>query len=46
MESGEIINRVANSSLVTIDLEEYYVKGDRVVYDIKDNLFQGLILRE
>lgn len=46
METGEIINRVANSSLVTIDLEEYYVKGDRVVYDIKDNLFQGLILRE
>lgn len=43
---GEIINRVANSPLVTIDLEEYYHHGDRVEYDIAQNLFQGLILRE
>lgn len=42
----EIINRVAQSSLVSIDLEEYYHSGERVVYDLKDNLFQGLILRE
>jgi hypothetical protein len=42
----EIINRVANSSLVTFDLETLYTPGDRVVYDIKDHLFQGLILRE
>ncbi|MEQ9423059.1 MAG: DUF2480 family protein [Cyclobacteriaceae bacterium] len=43
---GEIINRVAESTLVTIDLEEYYPIGERVVIDLKDNLFQGLILRE
>lgn len=42
----EIINRVATSSLVTFDLETLYTKGDRVVYDIKNDLFQGLILRE
>ncbi|OJJ23808.1 hypothetical protein BKI52_05510 [marine bacterium AO1-C] len=42
----EIINRVAQSSLITIDLEDYYDKHERVVYDLKDNLFQGLILRE
>lgn len=42
----EIINRVANSSLVTFDLEQLHVKGDRVVYDIKNNLFQELILKE
>lgn len=42
----EIINRVANSNLVTFDLADYYPKGDRVLYDIKDNLFQGMILRE
>ncbi len=42
----EIINRVANSSLITFDLEEYYTQGDRVLIDLKDNLFQGLILRE
>lgn len=43
---NEIINRVATSSLVTFDLETLHVPGERVVYDIKDNLFQGLILRE
>jgi len=42
----EIVNRVANSSLITFDLEELHVPGERAVYDIKDHLFQGLILRE
>ncbi|AKD02442.1 DUF2480 domain-containing protein [Pontibacter korlensis] len=44
--SEEIINRVAQSALVTLNLEELLHPGERVVYDIKDNLFQGLILRE
>ncbi|MCG8309407.1 MAG: DUF2480 family protein [Cytophagales bacterium] len=42
----KIINRVANSPLVTIDLEELYTEGERVLFDLKDNLYQGLILRE
>ncbi|MCO6358387.1 DUF2480 family protein [Roseivirga pacifica] len=42
----EIINRVANSPLITIDLEDFYHSGERVQYDIAENLFQGLILRE
>jgi hypothetical protein len=42
----EIINRVAHSSLITLDLEDYYPQGERVLYDLKDNLFQGLILKE
>ncbi|WP_420385592.1 DUF2480 family protein [Roseivirga sp.] len=42
----EIVNRVAASPLVTIDLEEYYHHGERVVYDLAQNLFQGMILRE
>ncbi|PWL24551.1 DUF2480 family protein [uncultured Roseivirga sp.] len=42
----EIINRVASSPLVTIDLEDYYHKGERQVYDLAQNLFQGMILRE
>lgn len=42
----EIINRVANSKLITIDLEDYYPKGKRVVLDIKDWLFQELVLKE
>ena len=43
---NEIINRVANSKLVTIDLEDYYPEGKRIVLDIKDWLFKGLILLE
>lgn len=42
----EITNKVANSGLVTIDLGEMYPAGERVVVDIKGQLFQELILRE
>lgn len=42
----EIINRVAGSGLVSLDLETYYHPGERVVYDLKDNLFMGMILKE
>lgn len=42
----EIVNRVANSVLKTIDLEDFYPEGKRIVFDIKDWLFEGLILRE
>jgi hypothetical protein len=42
----EIVNRVAQSSLVTFDLEEYYHKGDRILFDLKDCLYEGLILKE
>jgi hypothetical protein len=42
----EIINRVAKSGIVTINLEEFYPQGDRVLFDIKEHLFQGLILKE
>ncbi|WP_177181196.1 DUF2480 family protein [Parapedobacter koreensis] len=41
-----IVNKVAQSGLVTVDLAHFAPQGDRVLYDIKDNLFQGLILRE
>jgi hypothetical protein len=41
-----IINKVAQSGLVTLDPASLYPAGDRVVYDIKDNLFMGLMLRE
>lgn len=42
----EIVNRVSASKLVTIDLEEFYPAGERVVIDLKDWLFEGLVLRE
>jgi len=40
------VNRVANSGLVTLNLEDLLHPGERVQYDLKDNLFHGLILRE
>ncbi len=42
----EIINRVAKSPLISIDLEEYIHPGDCVIFDMKDVLHEGLILRE
>jgi hypothetical protein len=42
----EIINRVSNSKLKTFDLEEIYPEGKRVLFDVKDWLFQELILKE
>jgi len=42
----EIVNKVAQSGLVSLDPASFYPPGERVLYDIKDNLFQGLILRE
>jgi len=42
----EIINRIANSKLKTFDLEEIYPEGNRVLFDIKDWLFEELILKE
>lgn len=44
--SDEIINRVASSGLMTIDLETYLPKEDLVRFDLKDHLFRGLILKE
>lgn len=41
-----IVNRVTASGLITFDLEDYYHAGERVVYDLKDNLFMGMILKE
>jgi len=44
--SSEIINRVSNSKLITFDLEDFYPTGERVLFDIKDWLLEGLVLRE
>jgi len=42
----EIVNKVAKSGLITINLEEMYPEGERVEFDLKDLLWQGLALRE
>ena len=41
-----IENKVASSSLITLNLEDYFNKGERVVLDIKSWLFMELILKE
>jgi hypothetical protein len=46
MDNQEIVNRVAKSSLITFDLEEIYQHGERTQIDIKDQLVDGLVLRE
>ena len=40
------INKVTESALVTIDLEDYYPTESIAVFDLKDYLFMGLILKE
>lgn len=44
--ADEIVNKVAQSGIITIDLEEYYPEGKRVLLDIKPLLYQELILKE
>lgn len=44
--ADEIINRVASSKLKTIDLEDFYPDGKRILIDLKDWLYEGLVLRE
>jgi Protein of unknown function (DUF2480) len=40
------INKVAESGLITLDPEQYYPKTEIAVFDMKDYLFMGLILKE
>lgn len=44
--SEEIINKVASSSLVQIDLEDFLPEKDILTIDLASNLFEGMILRE
>jgi hypothetical protein len=44
--SQEIVNKVAESGLISIDLETFYPKGEVVLFDLKDYLFMELILKE
>ncbi|HUZ59137.1 MAG TPA: DUF2480 family protein [Hanamia sp.] len=41
-----IINKVAQSGLITLDLEKFYPEGEILLFDIKDFLFMDLILKE
>jgi len=45
-EPDLIENKVANSGIITIDLETFRHAGERVLFDIKDWLFREMILKE
>ena len=40
------VNKVAESGLITLNLEDYLPKGEMSVFDLKDHLFMGMILKE
>ena len=44
--SEVIINKVGESALITLNLEEYFPKEEIALFDMKDHLFMGLILKE
>ena len=43
---AEFVNKVAESGIITLDLEDFYPKDETAVFDMKDHLFMGLILKE
>ncbi len=44
--SEPIVNKVAGSGLITLDPEKYYPRGETAIFDLKDHLFMGMILKE
>jgi len=44
--SEPFVNKVAESGLITIDLEKYYPSGETAVFDLKDYLFMGMIFKK
>jgi hypothetical protein len=46
MNEEGIINKVQQSGLITIDLEEYFHTGEKVLFDIKNYLYEEIILKE
>ena len=46
MEDAPLVNKVAASGLITLNLEDYFPEAPFKDFDIKDYLFHGLILKE
>ncbi|RYZ27408.1 MAG: DUF2480 family protein [Sphingobacteriales bacterium] len=44
--SEAIVNKVAQSGLITLNLEDHLPKGETATFDLKEHLFMGLILKE
>ena len=41
-----LVNKVAESGLITLNLEDWYPREEIKVFDLKDHLCMGLILKE
>ena len=46
MSEEQIINKVAASGIITLDLEQIYPAGERKVFDLKPLLWQEVALKE
>jgi hypothetical protein len=44
--SDEIVNKVAESGLISLDLEKFLPDEEIAFFDLKDFLFMGMILKE
>jgi hypothetical protein len=44
--SDTLVNKVAESGLITLNLEDWYPREEIKVFDLKDHLYMGLILKE
>ena len=44
--SDLIVNKVAESGLISLDLEQWYPGRPTALFDIKDHLFMGMIVKE
>jgi hypothetical protein len=44
--SDVLVNKVAASGIISLDLEKYLPAGEMAAFDLKDHLFMGLILKE
>ena len=45
-DGGAVVNRVAESAIVTLDLASLVDASPVVVFDLADHLYRGLVLRE
>jgi hypothetical protein len=43
---SELVNKVAESGLITLDLEVYYPQDEILSFDLTEHLFMGQILKE
>ena len=41
-----LVNRVAASGLITLNLEDFFPQGEIAIFDLKDYLFMEMILKE